>query len=325
MNSIDLCARDSWLRCSHIMTSVSIRLSCAALLPLASLLAACSANDASSSGDASAGNADSAATSAAGGVTSSGGEPASGAASKGAQGGAVGAAGQASSAGGDGSALGPASVPLGTAENYAILAKSAVSNVPSSVVTGDLGLSPAAASYITGFSLTKAGTHWTSPQVVGGIFAANNDPPTPIDLTTAVADMQLAYTDAAARKLPDFLNLAGGAIGGLTIEPGLYNWTSSVTIPSDVTLAGSADAVWIFQVSGDLKLSAAKQMILSGGARAANVFWQVAGAVDLGASSHAEGIVLSKTAIKLETGSSINGRLLAQTAVTLAGANVTAP
>jgi hypothetical protein len=205
------------------------------------------------------------------------------------------------------------------------LAKSAVSNVPTSAVTGDLGLSPAAASYITGFALTKAGTHWTSPQVVGGIFAANNDPPTPSKLTTAVADMQTAYVDAAGRGSPDFLNLEGGAIGGLTLEPGLYKWTSTVTIPTDVTLAGSANDVWIFQVTGNLKLSAAKAMILSGGARPANIFWQVAGAVDLGANSHAEGIVLCKTAIKLETGSSIDGRLLAQTAVNIAGATVTAP
>jgi len=98
-----------------------------------------------------------------------------------------------------------------------------------------------------------------------------------------------------------------------------------VTIPTDVTLAGGANDVWIFQVSGDLKVSAAQQMILSGGAQPANVFWQVAGLVDLGATSHAEGIVLSKTAIKLQTGSSINGRLLAQTAVNIAGATVTAP
>jgi len=236
-------------------------------------------------------------------------------------------AGQSSQGGepAEGDALGPAAVDLGTAENYAIVAKSAISNVPTSMVTGDLGLSPAAASYITGFALTKEGVSWTSPQVVGRVFAANNDPPTPTELTTAVGDMQAAYTDAAGRKLPDFLELEGGAIGGLTLEPGLYKWTSSVTIPTDVTLAGGANDVWIFQISGDLKLSAAQQMILSGGADPANVFWQVAGLVDLGATSHAEGIVLSKTAIKLQTGSSINGRLLAQTAVNIAGATVTAP
>jgi hypothetical protein len=231
--------------------------------------------------------------------------------------------------GGDGGAegvrIGPAPVELGSAENYVILAKSAISNVPTSMVTGDLGLSPAAASYITGFALTKAGVSWTSAQVVGRVFAANNDPPTPSELTTAVADMQAAYTDAAGRKLPDFLDLGGGEIGGLTLEPGLYKWSSTVTIPTDVTLVGRANDVWIFQVSGDLKLSAAQQVIMSGGAGPANVFWQVAGAVDFGASSHAEGIVLSKTAIKLQTGASINGRLLAQTAVNIASAAVTAP
>ncbi len=236
-----------------------------------------------------------------------------------------GSAGAESAAGADGAAHDLAAVPLGSAENYAVLAKSAISNVPTSVVTGNLGLSPAAASYITGFALTKAGTSWTSPQVVGDVFAANGDPPTPSELTVAVADMQAAYTDAAGRKLPDFLDLEGGAIGGLTLEPGLYKWTSTVTIPTDVTLAGDADDVWIFQVTGDLKLSAAQAMILSGGALPANIFWQVAGVVDLGATSHAEGIVLSKTAIKLQTGSSINGRLLAQTAVNIAGASVTQP
>jgi hypothetical protein len=192
-------------------------------------------------------------------------------------------------------------------------------------VTGDLGLSPAAASYITGFALTKAGTSWTSKQVVGDVFAADNNPPTPTLLTTAVKDMMTAYTDAAGRKLPDFIELGAGAIGGKTLTPGLYKWTSTVTIPTDVMLAGDANDVWIFQVSGDLKLAAAKSMLLSGGADPANIFWQVAGVADLGTTSHAEGIVLSKTAIQLHTGASINGRLLAQTAVNLAGATVTAP
>jgi hypothetical protein len=74
--------------------------------------------------------------------------------------------------------------------------------VPTSLVTGDLGLSPAAASYITGFDLTKAGTRWSSAQVIGDVYAADNDPPTPTALTTAVTDMQTAYTDAAGRKNP---------------------------------------------------------------------------------------------------------------------------
>jgi hypothetical protein len=222
-------------------------------------------------------------------------------------------------------ALGPASVKLGMAGNYAILAQSGISNVPTSAITGNLGISPAAASSITGFPLTKAGTFWTSPQVIGGVFAADNAPPTAINLTTAVANMLTAYTDAAGRPTPDFTNLGAGAIGGLTLIPGLYNWASSVTIPSDVTLAGTANDVWIFQVTGDLKLSSAKAMTLSGGAQAKNIFWQVAGLVDLGTTSHAEGVVLCKTAITLGTGASINGRLLAQTAVNIASSTVTQP
>jgi hypothetical protein len=221
--------------------------------------------------------------------------------------------------------LGPAPVPLGQAAEYAILAQSAITNVPTSVVTGDLGLSPAAASYITGFALTRAGTMWTSPEVTGGVFAADNDPTTPVDLTAAVADMQTAYEDAAGRADPDFLNLGEGAIGGLTLAPGLYKWTSSVTIPSNLTLAGTADDIWIFQMTGDLSLSVDQRVTLSGGARAKNIVWVVAGAVDLETTSHAEGIILSKTAINMGAGASINGRLLAQTAVTISSTTVTAP
>ena len=222
-------------------------------------------------------------------------------------------------------ALGPAPVNLGTAANYAILAQAGISNVPTSVITGNLGVSPVAASSITGFALTRAGTHWTSPQVVGNIFAADNDPPTPSNLTTAVANMQAAYTDAAGRPTPDFTNLGAGVVAGLTLTPGLYKWASSVTIPTDVTIAGAANDVWIFQISGDLALSAAKGMILSGGAQPKNIYWQVAGSVDLGTTSHAEGNVLCKTAITLGTGASLNGRLLAQTAVSIASSTITQP
>ena len=221
--------------------------------------------------------------------------------------------------------LGPAPVALGTAANFAILAQSTVTNVPTSAIIGNLGLSPAAASYITGFVPTKVGTYWTSPQVVGGIFAADNDAPTPSDLTTAIANMQTAYTDAAGRPTPDFSNLGAGTIGPTPLVPGLYKWASSVTIPGNISIVGTANDVWIFQITGDLILSADKAMALSGGAQAKNVFWQVAGAVSMGTTSHAEGIMLCKTAIVLGTGASINGRLLAQTAVNLASNAVTEP
>ena len=214
---------------------------------------------------------------------------------------------------------------LGSAGKYVVLAKSAITNVPTSAITGDMALSPAAASFITGFSMTKAGTKWTSAQVIGSVFAADNDPPTPINLTTAISDMQTAYTDAAGRPTPDVLNLGSGTIGGLTIVPGLYKWTSAVTIPADIVISGAANDTWIFQISGTLTMAAAKNMTLIGGAKAKNIFWQVAGNVDLGTTSHSEGIILSKTAIKMGTGASINGRVMSQTAVNIASSVVTAP
>ena len=220
---------------------------------------------------------------------------------------------------------GPAAVLLGSAGKYVVLAKSAITNVPTSAITGDMGLSPAAASFITGFSMTKAGTKWTSVQVIGSIFAADNDPPTPINLTTAISDMQTAYTDAAGRPTPDVLNLGSGTIGGLTIVPGLYKWTSSVTIPADLVISGAANDTWIFQITGNLTMAAAKNMTLIGGAKAKNIVWQVAGNVDLGTTSHSEGIILSKTAIKMGTGASINGRVMSQTAVNISSSKVTAP
>ena len=226
---------------------------------------------------------------------------------------------------GDVGPRGPSPVLLGSAGTFAVLAKTAISNVPTSAITGALGLSPAAASYITGFALTKVGTYWTAPEVTGRIFAADNDPPTPKNMTTAISNMETAYTDAAGRPTPTSLNLGGGTLDGLTLAPGLYKWTSSVTIPTDLTLEGAANDTWIFQITGDLKLASAKHVTLKGGARAKNVVWQVAGGVDLGTTSHAEGVILTKTAITVEKGASVNGRLLAQTAVTLSGNTVVAP
>jgi hypothetical protein len=224
-------------------------------------------------------------------------------------------------------AKGPAPVGLGTAGNYAILAKSGVSSVPSSMVTGDIGLSPAAASYLTGFSLVADSTNVfaTSPQIVGKAYAADYAVPSPSNLTTAVSNMESAYSDAAGRPTPDFLELGTGNLGGRTLVPGLYKWTSTVTIPADVTLSGGANDVWIFQTTGDLTMDAAKRITLSGGAQAKNVFWQVAGRATFGANAHFEGILLCKTDVTLQTGASMNGRVLSQTEVALQQAIVTQP
>lgn len=217
--------------------------------------------------------------------------------------------------GGTASVLGV--VDLKSASNYVILAKSAITNVPTSDITGDIALSPAAASDITGFDLVAAGDHATSSQVTGNIFAADMDVPTPITLTTAVEDMITAYNDAAGRPFPDYTELGTGDLGGKTLLPGLYKWTSSVTAPADFTIAGGADDVWIFQISGDLSLSTAVKIVLSGGAQAQNIFWQVAGSVELGATSHFEGVIICQTGISLLTGATMNGKALAQTAVVL--------
>jgi Ice-binding-like len=222
-----------------------------------------------------------------------------------------------------------APVNLGTAGNYAILTKSGISTVPASAVTGDIGVSPIDSTAITGFSLILDGTtrFATAPQVTGRVYAADYASPTPSILTTAISDMETAFTDAAGRTLPDFTELGAGNIGGLTLVPGLYKWGTGVNIPTDITIAGGPNEVWIFQIAGDLTIAGAKSVLLSGGAQAANIFWQVSGGVgvDLGTTSHFEGIIMAEKAINLQTGASINGRLLAQTAVTLDANTVTSP
>ncbi len=232
--------------------------------------------------------------------------------------------------------LGPAPVNLGSSTDltaaaaYVILAKTEITNVTGSSITGgNLGLSPAAATFVTGFALMPdpSNVYSTSASVVAPakIYAADYAVPTPTNLTTAVLAMQAAYTDAASRTSPDHLNLASGNLSGLTLAPGLYKWGSSVTIPGDVTLSGAANDVWIFQISDDVDLSAATSVLLAGGAQAKNVFWQVAGQVTIHATAHFEGIILSKTQVTLQTTASFHGRVFAQTMVALDNNAVTAP
>ncbi|MDP2273973.1 MAG: ice-binding family protein [Archangium sp.] len=226
-----------------------------------------------------------------------------------------------------GSSLAPLSpVNLGTAGNFVILAKTAISTVPMSAITGDVGVSPAAASFITGFSLTADATNVfsLSPQVTGQIFAANFAVPTPSNLTTAVGDMELAFTDAAGRPA-SVTELGAGNISGMTLTPGVYQWGTGLLLTSDVTLNGNATDVFIFQIAQDLTINNGVRIALTGGALAKNVFWQVAGRISMGTTSHAEGVMLSQTAIVLATGASINGRLLAQSAVNLDASTVVQP
>nr|5B5H_A Chain A, Antifreeze protein [Typhula ishikariensis] len=219
---------------------------------------------------------------------------------------------------------GPTAVPLGTAGNYAILASAGVSTVPQSVITGAVGLSPAAATFLTGFSLTMSstGTFSTSTQVTGQLTAADYGTPTPSILTTAIGDMGTAYVNAATRSGPNFLEIYTGALGGKILPPGLYKWTSPVGASADFTIIGTSTDTWIFQIAGTLGLAAGKKIILAGGAQAKNIVWVVAGAVSIEAGAKFEGVILAKTAVTLKTGSSLNGRILSQTAVALQKATV---
>lgn len=106
---------------------------------------------------------------------------------------------------------------------------------------------------------------------------------------------------------------------------GVYKRGTGLLVPTNVTLAGSATDIWIFQVAKDRTVSSGVKIILSGGAVSKNVFWQVAGLADIGTTAHIEGTILTQTSVTLRTGASINGRLLAQTAVSIDGSTVVQP
>lgn len=216
---------------------------------------------------------------------------------------------------------------IGSAGKYVILAKAAISTVPTSAITGDVAVSPAALSLITGFSLVADASNvfCTSTQVTGSVYGANSAVPTPTNLTKAVENMMTAYTDAAGRPTPNYTDLGSGEIGGMTLIPGLYKWTTGISANTNVTLDGGPDDVWIFQISMDTLVANGISISLTGGALPSNIFWQNSGAVSLGATAHMEGIILSQTSITLGTGASFNGRLFAQTSVGLNSNTIVAP
>ena len=210
-----------------------------------------------------------------------------------------------------GAGRGPAPVVMGTAGNFVILAQSTITNVPTSVITGNVGLSPA----------TGAGIGLTCAEVTGVIYSVDAAGPPcrvtdPSRLTTAISDTGIAYTDANSRA-PDYTELGAGNIGGMTLAPGTYKWGTGILIPTDVTLKGGPNDVWIFQIAQGLTVSSGVQIILAGGALPQNVYWATFAAADIGTTSKFNGTILSQTSITTKTGATINGRLLAGTAVNL--------
>lgn len=246
----------------------------------------------------------------------------------------AGCGGSSSSSDGDGDeAISGASkgVNLSTAGDFVILSKTGITNVPVTAITGDIGASP-----ITAAAMDNV----TCAEMTGKIFGADKAYTGSADVTcfrgkgrhntlvaNAVLDMETAYTKTAGRTDPDFTELHAGDISGKTLVPGLYKWGTNVLINTDLTLKGGPKAIWIFQISGDVIQASATRVILQGGALAKNIFWQVGGGmgVSIDTDAHFEGVILAAKAITVNTAATVNGRLLAQTAVTLDQNTITQP
>jgi hypothetical protein len=226
-------------------------------------------------------------------------------------------------------ALGPGVVNLGTAGNFTILTKSGISTTGITSVGGDIGVSPAAATAITGFGLimNTNGQSSHTPIVSGSVYASDYGAPTPANMTTAVNDMQTAFTTANGLTTPaPVVDLGAGNISGLTLPGGLYKWSTGVLITnSGVTLSGGPNDTWVFQISQNLTVNNSANITLLGGAQAKNIFWVVSGQATLGTNVNFNGNILSQTLISLNTGATVVGRLLAQTAVTLNASTVVLP
>ncbi len=212
---------------------------------------------------------------------------------------------------------------LRSMKDFAIIAGSTITGVPPVMIKGNVGLSPAAGSFVIGFDGTD---------VDGNLYVVDaSGPPGSINdatlMQTAKSDLTIAYNDAAGRTpVPtgDFLNPGGGDIGGLNLVPGLYKFTSAAGITgSDVTLTGGPNDVWIFQIASSLNLGSGIKVILAGGAQAANIFWQVGTSATLGTYSTFKGTILADQSISLGTGATIDGRSLAFEGAVTMGSGVT--
>ncbi|MEJ5964401.1 ice-binding family protein [Pedobacter immunditicola] len=225
--------------------------------------------------------------------------------------------------------LGPKAIDLGTAGDFATLTKSGISTTGITKITGDIGVSPTAATAITGFDLIMHtnGESSHTPIVTGKVYASDYAAPTPAKMTTAVSDMETAFTTANGLTTPaPIVGLHAGDISGRTLAPGLYKWATGVLVTNEgVTLSGGPNDTWVFQISQDLTINNSAKITLLGGAQAKNIFWVVSGKATLGTNSDVSGIILSKTLISLNTGAKVTGRLLAQTAVTLNASTVIQP
>ncbi len=215
----------------------------------------------------------------------------------------------------------PAPINLRTAGDFTILTETGISTTGVTSIIGDIGVSPIAATAITGFGLIMDASNQFShtPIVTGRVYGANYAAPTPAKMTTAVSDMKTAFTTANGLVFPaPIVQKYAGDISGQTLRAGLYKWSTGVLVTNvGVTLTGGSNDVWVFQIAQNLTINNGAHITLAGGAQAKNVFWIVSGKATLGTSVEFNGNILSKTLISLNTGATIKGKLLAQTAVTL--------
>ena len=204
-----------------------------------------------------------------------------------------------------------ATVVLAGAANFAVLAGSSITSTGATRITGDLGLSPGTS--IGGFP----------PGILIGTQHIND-----AMANQAKLDLTAAYNDAAGRTATDIVTLSGN-IGGLTLTPGLYKSTSSLAVSSgDVTFdaLGNPNAVFIIQIASTLTATSGRKVILSGGALAANIFWQVGSSATFGTTSVFKGNVLVMQSITLNTGATVDGRVLTRTGgITMAGNIIVKP
>lgn len=214
-------------------------------------------------------------------------------------------------------------VDLGSAAHFAILAGSAITSTGGGTNYGDIGLSPASGAAITGLLTNQVnGTIYTVD--AAGPLGSVVDPGL---LYTAKVDLTSAYLDGAGRTNADVVYPAGANIGGLVLGPGIHKFPSTAYITGyDVTLTGVVDDVWIFQVGSGLTVGSGIDIVLSGGAKARNIFWMVGSSATLGTYSSFKGSILADQSITMNTGCSVEGRALASEAqVTFDGRHIGLP
>ena len=216
-------------------------------------------------------------------------------------------------------------VNLGTAAPFAVLAGAGITNVPTSVITGNVGLSPATGANYSGLNQAEVtGTIYSVDAFGPGGYVQN-----PGLLTTAKNDLTTAYVDASGRTPVTTLAGSDNQLGGKTLTPGVYAFshadTYNLTAASPLTLSGNG--IFIFQATSDLITASASSVVLTDGAQACNVFWTVpSSAASFGTNSSFVGTVMAYSSINMGTGAKLEGRVLAQTAaVTLQSNTITAP